>query len=444
MAAYLLVVFAIVVFLMIPTWLRMRREERRARAILEKAIAEGQHEPISIRPYVDPGRCMGSGACVRACPEQDVLQVIDGRARIVLGSHCVGHGACEAACPVDAIELVFGSEKRGIDIPSVDPTFQTNVPGLYVAGELGGMGLIANAVRQGAQAMQSLSAGLGSRSNGHLDVVIVGAGPAGLAAALLAHEKGLTYAIVEQGEFGGSVRHYPRQKLVMTSPLELPGYGTVKLSTARKEELIDLMEDVVAKTGLQVSTNERVEAISRLAEEDRFRVTTNRRELQATRVLLAVGRRGTPRTLGVPGENLEKVAYRLLDPELYQHSHILVVGGGDSALEAACSLAEQPDNRVSLSYRSATITRPKPANLERLARAREEGRITAYLESQVRRIDVDRVVLDHRGEEVVLPNDYVFVFAGGVLPTSFLEKAGIKVMTHFGKRVVEKPNASPR
>ncbi|MBW2257714.1 MAG: NAD(P)-binding domain-containing protein, partial [Deltaproteobacteria bacterium] len=258
---------------------------------------------------------------------------------------------------------------------------------------------------------------------------------------LLAHQKGLSYAVLEQGEFGGAIRHYPRQKVVMTSPMDLPGYHAVRLSTPRKEELVALLEDVVATTGLRVSTNERVDAVTSLPTGG-FQVTSSQRELRAARVLLTVGRRGTPRTLGVPGEEQEKVAYRLLDPELFQHSHILVVGGGDSALEAACDLGAQSGNRVSLSYRGAAFSRPKAANLQRLEEARDADRVTVYLESRVQQIEVDRVVLDHRGEEVVLPNDQVFVFAGGILPTAFLEKAGIKVLTHFGKRVVEKPSAS--
>ncbi len=434
---YAALVAAIVVFLVIPAWRRMRREEAHARALQIKAVAEGAHEPASLHPWVDPSQCMGSGACVAACPEHDVLQVIDGQARIVLGANCVGHGACAAACPVGAIQLVFGSERRGVEIPEVGPDFRTNVPGLYVAGELGGMGLIANAVAQGAQALACLAATLPRQPDDRLDVVIVGAGPAGLAAGLAAKQRGLSYALLDQEDFGGAIRHYPRQKLVMTRPMVLPGYGAVRLASARKEALVALFEEVVAKTGLQVDAPERVDAVR--AEGDGFLVQTSRRTLRARRVLLTLGRRGTPRRLGVPGEDLEKVAYRLIDPELFRHQHLLVVGGGDSAIEAACALADQEGNRVALSYRGEAFNRAKPANRERLDAAVRDGRITLLLASVVERIDPDRVTLIRGDERLVLPNDQVWVFAGGVLPTAFLEQAGVQVQQHHGRRVRTKP-----
>ena len=430
---YTLVVGFIVVFLVIPAWWRMRKEEAHGRALQKKAVAEGTHEPFSIRPWVDPAKCMGSGACVAACPEKDVLQVIDGQAHLVNGSHCVGHGACVAACPVSAIQLVFGSERRGVDLPSVKADFQSNVPGIYVAGELGGMGLIANAVSQGVQAVGYLAPTLPRDRGDRLDVVIVGAGPAGFGAGLAAHAKGLRYALLDQDELGGAIMHYPRQKVVMTRSMDLPGYGRVWLRTARKEELVALFDEVLAKTGLRVDAPERVESIDR--DGNGFQVTTSKRTLSAWRVVLSVGRRGTPRRLGVPGEEHEKVSYRLLDPELYRHQHLLVVGGGDSAIEAACALAEQPGNRVTLSYRGAVFARVKAGNRDRIQHAADDGGVRLVLDSNVVRIEPDRVVLDQKGEELVVPNDYVFVFAGGVLPTEFLARAGLTVETHYGRRV---------
>lgn len=438
---YAIVVLLIVVFLVIPAWVRLTKEEKHARELRERAKADGVHEPASIRPLVDPARCIGTGACVAACPEKDVLRLIDGQARIVLGSHCVGHGACKAACPVDAIELVFGSERRGVDIPAVGPDFQSNVQRIYIAGELGGMGLIANAVEQGVQAVDRLASTLqNSRDRDIVDIVIVGAGPAGIGAALAARRASLSTEWLEQDTFGGAVRHYPRQKLVMTRPMKLPGYGDVKLTTARKEELVELFEDVVAKTGLQVSEGERVDHVE--SHDDFLEVHTSRRVIKAHRAVLAIGRRGTPRRLDVPGEDHEKVAYRLIDAELFRHVHLLVVGGGDSAVEAALDLAEQPGNRVTLSYRKAAFNRPKPANREKLLAAVEAGKLTQVLESNVQRIELDRVVLEQRGEELTIPNDYVFVLAGGVLPTGFLEQCGISVRRHHGKRVVERTKPS--
>ena len=436
MLPYVVVVVAIVVFLVAPAWIRLRREEEHARELRERAKADGVHEPVSIQPLVNPARCMGSGSCVAACPEKNVLRLIDGQARMVLGSHCVGHGACMAACPVDAIQLVFGSERRGVDIPSVGPDFQSNVKRIFIAGELGGMGLIANAVEQGVQAVDQVAAALPSRRDREIvDVVIIGAGPAGIGAALSAQRASLSSVWLEQDTFGGAIRHYPRQKLVMTRPMKLPGYGAVRLTTARKEELVELFEDVVAKQALEVTEGERVDHIE--TTDEALHVHTSKRLIRAHRAVLAIGRRGTPRRLGVPGEEMEKVAYRLIDAELFRHVHVLVVGGGDSAVEAAMALAEQPGNRVTLSYRKRAFNRPKPANRERLQEAAEAGRLTQLLESNVLKIELDRVQLEQRGEAVTLPNDFVFVLAGGVLPTGFLQRCGIDVKTHHGKRVVD-------
>lgn len=424
----------IFIFLVLPTFLYMQVMEWKARKDLDEAKESGRIHPTSIRPEIDLKLCMGSATCVRACPE-DVLAILDGQAVLVNTAACVGHGACVPACPVDAVELVFGDKKVGIDIPEVGPDFQSNVPGLYVAGELGGMGLIANAVEQGVQSMGYATEGLVSDPD-KWDVVIVGAGPAGIGAALIAAQKGLRYYLVDMGDFGGAIRHYPRKKLVFIRPIDFPGYGRVKFTSLLKEELVDVLEDVIASSDIEVHTDERVEEVLPQAD-GTFQLNTTKQTLYAQKVILAIGRAGIPRKLGAAGEDQEKVAYWLKDPEAFTYEHMLVVGGGDSAVEAAMALGEQPGNRVFLSYRKASFTRPKKKNVERLRDAVKAGKVELVLESKVTEIGIDRVVMKQKGEELVLPNDYVFVFAGGILPTDFLRKAGIKIKRHHGKKVID-------
>jgi thioredoxin reductase/NAD-dependent dihydropyrimidine dehydrogenase PreA subunit len=412
---------------------RERQKSNRAAGILKKSIERGLDQPVSLHPYIDPSKCMGSGACVEACPEKDVLGLIDGKGVLVNASRCVGHGMCEAACPVSAITLVFGTELRGVDIPHVNGTFETNVPGVYIAGELGGMGLIRNAVSQGKQAAQNIAKSIAAEARTEfLDLLIVGAGPAGIAAALQAKKDGLRFLVVDQEDLGGTILTYPRKKLVMTQPMELPLYGTVKEREIAKETLIDIFSEVFQKTGLIVRANEKVNEVTRL--DDHFRVVTSVAEYEARCVLLAIGRRGSPRKLGAPGEKSEKVAYRLLEPEKFHQICALVVGGGDSAVEAAVALAEQPGNTVHLSYRGEGLFRIKDGNRERIDRAVKKGSVNLLFNSTVTRIEKSTVHLEQNGHEVTLPNDQIFVFIGGELPTEFLKKIGIEFSRKFGER----------
>ncbi len=442
MTPYLIAIAVIGVVFVLPAYLAFRKEEREGLAELQAAIEGGRHEPVSIRPWVDHTRCMGSGACLLACPEHAVLKVIDGQAQLVNATACIGHGGCAQACPRGAIELVFGGEKRGVDLPQVGPDFQSNVPGLYIAGELGGMGLIANAVEQGRQAASQALRRIPPGQTTEVDVLVVGAGPAGLAAAMTVLKAGRSVMVLEQGVFGGAVRHYPRAKLVMSRPFQLPGGETVRGGTMTKEQLIAILTDAVQQSGLVVHERERVDAVEPRSA-GTFVVTTANRTVSAARVILAVGRRGTPRELGVPGEDREKVAYRLIEPEQFQHRHVLVVGGGDSAVEAVIALGEQEGCRPTLSYRSEQINRPRLKNQERLQAAVDAGQVELLLGSVVEEIGADRVRLAAADSSVVLPNDAVFVFAGGVLPTKFLQAAGIELERHYGKRIERAPAVPP-
>ncbi|HRC85616.1 MAG TPA: NAD(P)-binding domain-containing protein [Thermoanaerobaculia bacterium] len=409
-------------------WLAFRRRERQNRERADEAVKLGLSRPMGQYPFIDPAICIGCGACVRACPEKDVLGVVSGLAMVINGARCMGIGQCARACPVGAIELALGDLKSRADVPALDHQNQTNVPGLYVAGELGGLALIRNAVQQGRDTVRWVARDLaihpGPKDPELLELAIVGAGPAGLSAALSAVECGLSYAVFEQqADLGGTIYNFPRRKLTHTQPVELPLYGLLRKDEYTKEELLELFGELVSRHRLAIRFGERVQQL--LRDEDRFLLRTAKGLYLARRVLLAMGRRGTPRRLGVPGENLSKVMYQVRDADQYRHKKILCVGGGDSAVEAALGLARQPGNEVSLSYRQDGFYRIKRKNLDLLETSIERGRIRPILRSEVREIEAEKVRLATSSGELALANDYVFVLIGGEPPFPFLREAGV-------------------
>lgn len=426
---YVFIYIAVIALVMALYLRRQNRRQAVHAARLEEAIRSGAAEPATLHPVVDPARCMGGGSCNTACPE-GALGVVHGKMALVNASACIGHGACSVACPTEAITLVFGSATRGVEIPNVSPGFETNVPGIYIAGELGGMGLIRKACEQGRQAMDSI-AKKAARGGADYDVLVVGCGPAGLSAGLSAIHHRLRYRVIEQEDsLGGTVYHYPRQKIAMTAPVELELVGPVKFTEVQKEVLLEFWNKVVTKTGLRISFGERMKSVERSG--DRFTVTTNRGSYTARSVLLAMGRRGTPRKLEVPGEESPKVAYRLVDAQQYAGKRVLVVGGGDSALEAAIAVAAARGTQVTLSYRSGSFQRVKEKNRARLQEAQQAGRVQVLLNSNVERILDGAVEIEQDGQRRRLPNDAVIVCAGGLLPTPVLQKMGIRFDTKFG------------
>jgi thioredoxin reductase/NAD-dependent dihydropyrimidine dehydrogenase PreA subunit len=416
----------------VPMVLRIRRREQETALAQVEALRYGLHEPVSLHPVIDTERCIGSGSCVAVCPE-GVLGMRDGHAVAVSPARCIGHGLCERSCPMDAIQLVFGTEKRGVELPRVRENFETNVPGLYIVGELGGMGLVANAFEQGRQCIDGIAAESPRGPEGLLDAVIVGCGPAGLSASLTARHRGLRTVTVEKEDVGGTVRHYPRKKLVMTRPVVVPGHGKLSVREITKEQLVELWEEIALSAGLDVRTGEGVTAVRRLAPHH-FRVETGGGVYETRRVVLAIGRRGVPRKLGVPGEDAPHVLYSLREPEAYQGDRVLVVGGGDSAVEAALALAEQPGNQVRIAYRGNGFARIKPANQERITDLAGRGAVEILWNSAPVAIEPDSVRLEREGGETVsIPTDQVFVMIGGELPTPFLRACGVELETHFGK-----------
>ena len=393
------------------------------------AKEEGRFEPISLHPHIDLDTCIGSGACVRACPEKDIIGLVNGRASVINASSCIGHGACFHACPVEAISLRIGTEKRGVELPHVNHNFETNVPGIYIAGELGGMGLIKNSVEQGKQAMANIAEACQQGVKDY-DVVIIGAGPAGISASLEAKKSGIKSVTLEQDTLGGTVYSFPRSKIVMTAPMDLPLYGKVKLFDTSKDELLTIWNEAISKNQLNIQEKKKVESIDYKGD-NHFIVNTSDGESYVTsNVLISIGRRGTPRKLGIEGEGLPKVAYRLLEPENISGKNIMVVGGGDSAIESALLLCDE--NSVTLSYRKDAFARLKPKNRERINEADSNKKLKVVFSSNLVKVEETKVELKVGEEIQELENDLVYIFIGGELPTKFLQNAGIEISKRFG------------
>lgn len=411
----------------------VRQHNKASRKIEEKvaiAKADGLFEPVSLHPFIDLNTCIGSGACVKACPEKDILGLINGKATVINASNCVGHGACFHACPVEAISLRIGTESRGVELPHVNQTFETNIKGIYIAGELGGMGLIKNSVEQGQQAVQNIVKSNKPYASDAYDLIIIGAGPAGISASLEAKKHNLNSITLEQDTLGGTVYAFPRSKIVMTAPMDLPLYGKVKLFDTSKDELLEIWHKAISRHGLEIRESTKVDSIVPV-ENSLFKVKTAQGdELLASNVLLAIGRRGTPRKLGVPGENLEKVSYRLLEPERIIDKEILVVGGGDSAIESALLLMD--NNQVVLSYRKDKFSRLKVKNRERIEAAIGGHKLRVIFNSNLVSVEPTVIKIKENDTETILKNDLVYIFAGGELPTGFLKNAGIEITKRFG------------
>lgn len=429
-----LIIAFVVTMLFLRGYLKkLKQRDQKARESAEKGklFSDG---PRSQHPHIDTVQCIGCATCTTVCPEGDVLAMVGAKAAIVNGHRCIGHGLCADACPVGAITLVLAGPSMGADMPFLSPEYETSIPGLFIVGELGGLALIKNAVNQGRDCVDTIArrlAGIGDtfKTNNVFDVLIVGAGPAGISASLRAIENKLSYITLEQDEVGGTVAKYPRQKLVMTSPVEFPMYGKFKKMELSKEHLLAFWDMVLNRSDFNVSTGEKVDDIRR-GEDGIFTVTTAHNQYRTRAVVLAMGRTGTPRKLGVKGEELPKVMYRLIEADHYVNKNVLVVGGGDSAVEAAMGLASQIGNKITLSYRQERFGRIKERNAKRIDEFMRGGKVRVLFSSSPIEFKAESVVLNVSGEPQEVPNDYVWIFAGGTPPYDFLKKLGIQ----FGER----------
>lgn len=421
--------------LLLARLVRLRELARMQQSVRarDRALRSGAAEAQLQHPVVDLSRCLGCATCFAVCPEEGVLDIVHGQAVVQNGARCQGVSACERECPVGAITVTLARVEERTDIPAVTEELEAvGVPGLFLAGEVTAHALVKTAVDHGVAVAAEVAHRTRERARPPgdvLDLVVVGAGPAGLGCSLEAKRVGLRFVTLDQElDVGGTVAKYPRRKLVLTQPLDLPLHGRLGRRAYTKEELIDLWRSVAAEAELPIRAGEVFHGLRRDAAGN-FVVQASGGEYVARHVCLALGRRGVPRKLGVAGEALPKVAHALLDARSYQERRLVVVGGGDSAVETALALAEQPGNDVTLAHRREEFVRIRARNQERLRDALARGALRVRTNSEVREIRPDAVRLvtrDALGErEQLVPNDEVFVMIGGTPPVELLERAGV-------------------
>jgi putative YpdA family bacillithiol system oxidoreductase len=424
-----IIVAAVLTLVFVRGYLKgLKKRDEEARRAAEKGKLYS-HGPQAQHPHIDVNWCIGCATCTLVCPEGDVLAMLGGKAVIVNGHKCIGHSLCADVCPVGAITMVMATPSMSADMPFMTPEHETSIDNLFIAGELGGLALIKNAVNEGRDCIDTITnrlrnMGSARSAQGILDVLIVGAGPAGISASLRAIENKLKYITLERDEIGGTVAKYPRQKLVMTSPVEVPLYGKFKKRELSKEEMLEFWNKVLRDAGFNHRSGEKVDDIKK-GEDGIFTVVTSKNQYRAHAVLLALGRAGEPRKLGVKGEDLPKVMYRLLEADHYVNKKILVVGGGDSAVEAAMGLGNQVGNKVTLSYRQERFGRIKERNSQRVQECISKGKLTVLFNSTPVEFKPESVILEVKGVKQEIANDFVWIFAGGTPPYDFLKKIGV-------------------
>ena len=412
----------------------MLSARKRHHAMVAPAITVG---PRILVHDINDDRCTGCDACVAVCPT-NVLDLVANKSRVLRFEDCIQCEACMFACPTEALVMFpEGAVPPPLKIPEIDENFQTAVPGQYLIGEVAGKPLVKNAANLGRAVVEHMLAtglrgGALGRGDTIVDVAIVGSGPGGLSAALTCVQKGLSYVVLEKEQLiASTIARYPKGKLVMAEPYDTLNLSLLPVFDSAKEQLIPIWRELMDRVGLKVRQGESVEKVER-GNDGAFEIRTTVGAYRAQRVVLSIGTRGKPRTLQVPGENLPKVFSLLEDPDEWRGRSVLIVGGGDSAVEAALALSDA-GAKVMISYRGKGFNRAAPKNKQTMEAYASEGRIKAKLGSQVLGFEADSVTLALAdGSQKRYPNDAAFVLIGADPPVQWLEKMGI--------RFVERPH----
>jgi thioredoxin reductase len=416
-------------------------------------------------PVIFPDRCIGCHACVEACPH-DVLAIVGGIATVVARDQCMEDTSCQVECPVNpkACVVVNTTKKiRSRPAPVRDAAFMTNVPGCYIIGDVSGTPLIKNAANEGADVIKhiarELSDGTPPEPKADVDVAIVGIGPAGLSAAIAARQHKLNCVGIEQDTVLSTIEAYPKGKYIFFKPDSMPSRGSISVEGAgeQRELILESWLGAMKSSGVVINEAESCKSVKRAGDGDYFTVQTERGlekekvTYRARRVVLALGNRGTPMKLRLPGEEMkvtrhgrteDKVKYKLADPDAYKGRKIIIVGAGNSAIEAAVELVAHRHgdrlsfrhadeiNEVTLVIRSDLKNDLKFGNKLQVYQCIDEGKIKVYFGTAIKEIsDAEVVLMNSRTNEVkaTVANDYIFAMIGGDRPTRFLEAIGIKI-----------------
>jgi len=374
-------------------------------------------------PAINRSICVGCGTCVLTCKKKETLFIIDGKSVLVNPLVCDCCGDCEKACPMGANQLIEYGRRMKVLVPQIDENYETNIKGIYIIGSLSGAGLIKEAINQGRSVLNHIMKDVFPDKLPH--VLIIGAGPAGLSALLSCRKFGLSATCLEKEETANTIKNFPKKKLVMAEPVEMPLYGPLWIGQTTRERLLEVWDKILKATKAPVTTGTKLETI--VKREEKFVVHASGKEYVCDKIILALGTRGEPRKLNVPGEKLPKVFYSLIDAHEFAGSAVTIVGAGDAALESALALLNQGCG-ITLIVRGDGFPKAKGRNREKIATAIERGYVQAFFESAVKEIKPKSIVISTPEKTLEIENDHVFVMIGGELPFALLERIGVRIV----------------